>query len=180
MQGYGPAQMAESFRTVRRNTIAIAEECSEEQYAFRPAAGVRSVGELLAHIAVIPAWQIGLHTDRVNHVDFATFGASLARAAEAERALTAKSAILHALRTSGDEFAAFLDRQTPDVLEERVTFPPPVKPESKTRFEMLLGVKEHEMHHRGQLMVYQRLLGIVPHLTRQREAMRAAAGVPRT
>lgn len=28
------------------------------------------------------------------------------------------------------------------------------------------------MHHRGQLMLIQRMLGIVPHLTRQREARR--------
>ena len=40
---------------------------------------------------------------------------------------------------------------------------------------MLLSVKEHEMHHRGQLMVAQRLLGIVPHLTRAREAQLAQA-----
>jgi uncharacterized damage-inducible protein DinB len=32
---------------------------------------------------------------------------------------------------------------------------------------MLLSVKEHEMHHRGQLMLIERMLGIVPHLTRQ-------------
>ena len=51
-------------------------------------------------------------------------------------------------------------------------------PPSKSRFEMLLGAKEHEMHHRGQLMVIQRLLGITPHLTRKRQdamAARAAA-----
>ena len=35
---------------------------------------------------------------------------------------------------------------------------------------MLLSVKEHEMHHRGQLMLIERQLGIVPHLTREREA----------
>jgi uncharacterized damage-inducible protein DinB len=34
---------------------------------------------------------------------------------------------------------------------------------------MLLGAKEHEMHHRGQLMLIERMLGIVPHLTRQME-----------
>ena len=34
---------------------------------------------------------------------------------------------------------------------------------------MILSVKEHEMHHRGQVMLVQRMLGIVPHLTRQRE-----------
>ena len=35
---------------------------------------------------------------------------------------------------------------------------------------MLLSVKEHEMHHRAQLMLIERLLGIVPHGTRQRQA----------
>ena len=47
--------------------------------------------------------------------------------------------------------------------------PPGATPATKSRFEMLLSVKEHEMHHRGQLMVAQRLLGSVPHLTRSRE-----------
>ena len=46
---------------------------------------------------------------------------------------------------------------------------------SKTRFEMILGTKEHEMHHRAQLMVIERLLGIVPHLTRQRQEAREKA-----
>jgi uncharacterized damage-inducible protein DinB len=38
---------------------------------------------------------------------------------------------------------------------------------------MLLAVKEHEMHHRAQLMLVERMLGITPHLTRQREEMMA-------
>jgi uncharacterized damage-inducible protein DinB len=46
---------------------------------------------------------------------------------------------------------------------------------SKSRFEMLLGTKEHEMHHRAQLTVIERLLGIVPHLTRNRQAVRETA-----
>ncbi len=39
---------------------------------------------------------------------------------------------------------------------------------------MLLGVKEHEMHHRAQLMLVERMLGITPHLTRQNEQRMAA------
>jgi uncharacterized damage-inducible protein DinB len=35
-------------------------------------------------------------------------------------------------------------------------------------------VKEHEMHHRGQLMLVERMLGITPHLTRDMQARRAA------
>jgi len=32
-----------------------------------------------------------------------------------------------------------------------------------------MAIKEHEMHHRGQLMVVERILGIKPHLTRNME-----------
>ena len=45
--------------------------------------------------------------------------------------------------------------------------PPGADPATKSRFEMLLSPKEHEMHHRGQLMTMQRMIGLVPHLTRQ-------------
>ena len=40
-------------------------------------------------------------------------------------------------------------------------------------------MKQHEMHHRAQVMVYQRLLGLVPHLTRERQA-RMGPLTPRT
>jgi len=45
--------------------------------------------------------------------------------------------------------------------------PPGMTPANRTRFEMILGVKEHEMHHRAQLMLIERQLGIIPHITRQ-------------
>ena len=64
-------------------------------------------------------------------------------------------------------------------LAEQVTMPPQMQPPTKSRFEMLLGAKEHEMHHRAQLMTLQRMIGQVPHLTRQMQerfaAMAAAA-----
>jgi uncharacterized damage-inducible protein DinB len=34
------------------------------------------------------------------------------------------------------------------------------------------------MHHRAQLMVFERLLGLVPHLTRQRQARMAQPKQP--
>ena len=56
-----------------------------------------------------------------------------------------------------------------------IPFSPPAEPPTKSRFEMILSAKEHEMHHRAQLMVFERLLGLVPHLTRQRQARIAPA-----
>ena len=46
--------------------------------------------------------------------------------------------------------------------------------------EALMSAKEHEMHCRAQLMLIERMLGIVPHLTRkyaemEREMREAAA-----
>jgi uncharacterized damage-inducible protein DinB len=176
MTYYGGKEMAAAFRTVRKNTIQIAEEIPEAQYGFRVTPDVMTVAQELAHIACSPMWQILAHsTDKKHFISFEDFGAYRGRAQAMEQALTTKTAIVEALRTHGDEFARFLESLSPETLAEEVGFPPPVQPASRTRFEMLLGAKEHEMHHRGKLMVVQRLLGLVPHLTRGRQQMQAAA-----
>ena len=46
---------------------------------------------------------------------------------------------------------------------------------SVSRFEMLLATKEHELQHRAQLTVIQRMLGLVPHFTRALPPRRARA-----
>ncbi len=80
------------------------------------------------------------------------------------------------LETEGARFASWLESLSADFLNE--TFTDPMGKNARTRFEGLLSAKEHEMHHRGLLMLMERILGIVPHLTRQmqeRMAARAAA-----
>ena len=52
MTYYGSKELAASFRTVRNNTVKLAEEIPEDQYSFRAAPDCRSVGESLVHIAV--------------------------------------------------------------------------------------------------------------------------------
>jgi uncharacterized damage-inducible protein DinB len=74
-----------------------------------------------------------------------------------------KQEILSLLEDSGEEFARWLDMLQDDFLGEQVGMPDGTL---KSRFEMLLAVKEHEMHHRAQVMLMQRMLGIVPHGTR--------------
>ncbi len=83
--------------------------------------------------------------------------------------LTSKAAIIDALTSRGETFAAGLEAMSEGALAEVVAFGPPIPGPGKSRFEMLLGVKEHEMHHRGQLNLIERMLGIVPHLTRARQ-----------
>ena len=175
MTYYGSKNLADSFRTVRKNTLTIANEIPEAQYGYKVTPDVMSVGEMLAHLAVAPMWQIDLHSKKIDQVDFAYFGARMQQTMAEQSALRTKAEIVAALTEQGEAFAAFLESVDEAALASTVSFPPPVQPSTKSRFEMLMGAKEHEMHHRGQLMLIQRLLGQVPELTRRREAFRAQA-----
>jgi uncharacterized damage-inducible protein DinB len=171
MTYYTGKDLARSFRVVRKNTIQVAEEIPESSYGFRAAPDTRTVAETLAHVAAGPRWQRVLHGDeRKTFVSFEDFGRYMADVGAYEATLTTRAAILDALARDGEALAAWLESLTEDMLGEIVSFPPPVDPPTKSRFELLLGIKEHEMHHRAQLMVVERLLGIVPHLTRARQA----------
>ena len=60
---YGPKQLTDSIRTVRKNTILIAEDIPEEQYGYRPTADSRSVAENLIHIAMVSRLDRILHEE---------------------------------------------------------------------------------------------------------------------
>jgi uncharacterized damage-inducible protein DinB len=179
MTYYGTKEMAASFRTVRGNTIKIAEEIPEESYSYRAAPGCRSIAETLIHIAVEARLQeqvhIVEHRDTLVGFDFFAF---MGRQAAEEQVKRSKAEILAMLYTEGEKYAKALEGLSEAFLAETVQYPQGMVPPSKSRFEMLIAPKEHEMHHRGQLMVIQRMLGMVPPLTRQMQeriaAMKAA------
>jgi uncharacterized damage-inducible protein DinB len=176
MTYYTGSDLARSFRTVRQNTIQIARDIPESQYGFRATPDTRTVAELLAHIAAQSRWTHRLHgVDRRTSLGFEDFRDYIAEANTWAAALTSPAAILAALEHEGQAFATWLESLTEADLAEPIRFSPPADPAQKSRFEMLLGTKEHEMHHRGQLMLMQRILGVVPHLTRARQARVAAA-----
>jgi uncharacterized damage-inducible protein DinB len=175
MSCYGPQQMADAFRTVRDNTVKIAEEIPEQHYGYRATPETRSIAESLVHIALSTRFAEQLHfTERRNNMDGFDFPTLFSKMAAEERAPRSKAEILELLRSEGGKFTAQLAAFPEDALAETVSFPKGMVPQAKSRFEMLLAAKEHEMHHRGQLMVIERLLGITPHLTRQMEERMAA------
>ena len=167
MIDYGGKELAASFRTVRNNTIQVAEEIPDDKFSFKAAPGVRSVGQTLVHIALGPSFQTHIHGNKIDDLKKVNFQELMQKAGAEEAKVRSKTEIIAFLRSEGDRFAAFLEEVPESVLAERVAMPPGAEPASKSRFEMLLGPKEHEMHHRGQLMVVQRMIGQVPHLTRQ-------------
>jgi uncharacterized damage-inducible protein DinB len=172
MTYYGPKELASSFRTVRQNTIQIAEDIPESQYGFQPAPGTRTVAQTLVHIAMLPRFQREMaNVKSFEGFDFAKFRAD---AAAEEAKPRTKAELIQLLRDGGEDYARWVETLKEDFLGQVFTFPAGAQPPSRTRFDMLLSVKEHEMHHRAQLMVIERLLGITPHLTRRQEERMAA------
>lgn len=173
MRHYGSKELAASFRTVRKNTLLAAEDIPEDKYDFSPADGFMTVEKLLTHIAIGYRFQHQVHAvEKLSDMadfDWMTLIGELEEEAAKSRS---KAQVIELLEQTAEIWASFLEELSDDFLAERVSFPEDFGGDSKSRFEMILSVKEHEMHHRGQLMLIQRLLGIVPHLTRQREARR--------
>jgi uncharacterized damage-inducible protein DinB len=166
MSIYGGKELGRQFRTVRQNTIQVAEDIPEEHYSHVPAPECRSVGQMLTHLAVAPQmWEEVHGKQRVMTLVGFDFLALAERAKNEESKPRRKAEILELLRSRGESFAAWLETLTPEMLSEMITVADGSG--TKSRFEQLLGAKEHEMHHRAQLMLIERQLGIVPHLTRQ-------------
>ena len=167
MTYYGGKELAAAFRTVRKNTIQIAEDIPENKYDFKPAPDSRSVRETLAHVATSTNFQHAVHSTKVTDMKTVNFPELFQRFVAEEQKPRTKAELVGYLKSEGDTFAAFLESLPEPFLSEVVTMTPQGGGGQKTRFEMLLGAKEHEMHHRGQLMTIERILGVVPHLTRQ-------------
>ena len=163
MSLYGVRQLAASMRAVRQNTILIAGDIPESSFAFRATPQTRSVAETLIHIAWLGTADRFMHEERrLDSLDGFDFPALLEKSASEEKVARSRAEIIELLRVEGDRAAQWVEALPDAFMSERVRLP---GGGSVTRFEMLLGTKEHELQHRAQLTVIERLLGIVPRFT---------------
>src|SRR5947208_16709078 len=123
MTYYGAKDLAESFRTVRKNTIIIAEEIPEDRYSFRAAPETRTVAQTLYHVAAVPGVQNQIHAvERRTTLEGFDFPGYIRRLMAEEQEPRTKAQIVALLRESGDQWAQWLD------LAERVTHPAGIAP----------------------------------------------------
>jgi uncharacterized damage-inducible protein DinB len=166
MSSYGGRELASGFRTVRKNTIQVAEDIPESQYGHVAAPECKSVARMLVHIGIATRiWDEIHRKQRLTAMAGVNFLEMRERFEAEEAKPRTKAEIVELLRTEGEQFAAWLETLTAEFLAEMVTERDGKS--AKSRFEGLLSAKEHEMHHRAQLMLIERQLGIVPHITRQ-------------
>jgi len=168
MTYYGGKELATAFRTVRKNTIQVAEDIPEDKYNFAAVHDVRTVEKLLTHIALANRFQYRLHAiEKRNTLEGFNFPALLQEMIAEEAKPRTKAEVIELLKSEGEKWANFVEGLSEEFLAETIAMPAGGSPPERTRFDMIMSVKEHEMHHRGQLMLIERIIGIVPHLTRQ-------------
>src|SRR5262249_37032837 len=131
MTYYGAKELAEAYRTVRKNTLIIANEIPEDKYSFQATPETRTVAETLTHIALSPRMAYHLHKELqltdLTGFDSPTFFAGLM--AEAGKPRT-KDEIIALLSEEGEKVAGWMETLSEDFLGTRVTFPAGMEPPS--------------------------------------------------
>jgi uncharacterized damage-inducible protein DinB len=143
------------YEAVKRNLSAMVEKMPEEHFAFKPAPGIRTFGEAVAHVADAQARNCHLVS-----------GAG-SKTLDADKKKT-KAELLAALREScaicDVAFAALTDGQANEMVRMgQSSF-------ELTRLSLLVSMIAHSNEQHGYMAVYLRLKGIVPPST---EAMNA-------
>jgi uncharacterized damage-inducible protein DinB len=154
-------QICEQWQDVRNGLIKEVELIPAVQFEFRAAAETRSVLELLQHIIESERVLVGeICRDNTN---FARgFPAMIADFAPNVREAKTKEEVIDLLRSSLDESKAKACEFGDANLDQMMTR---FDGKQAPRVGMLNFTIAHEMYHRGQLTVYERLLGIEPALT---------------
>jgi uncharacterized damage-inducible protein DinB len=160
---YGIRQLVDSMRAVRANTIAMADDIPDSKYDYRATPLSRSVAETLVHIAWLATSDRIVHEEaHIDSVEGFDFPALLRKSEVEEKRGRTKAEILELLHVEGERQTMWLESLSDTFLSERVQLP---GGGSVSRFEMFLATKEHELQHRAQLTVIDRLIGVVPRFT---------------
>jgi len=134
---------------VSRQLVALAEAIPADKYAWRPAPGVRSVSEVLMHIAMANFYLLSVTGPKMP--------AGLA-SLSMEKTVTAKPEVIDWLKRSLEAVKTAHAALTPADFQRKVT----IGDRTATVDGMYLRIIVHANEHMGQLVAYARMNGIVP------------------
>jgi uncharacterized damage-inducible protein DinB len=154
-------KLIESWTEVRNGLIDEANQIPADQFGFQPAPDTRSVRQLLHHLVESQKFLVGEACRPDTNLMRNSFAENIKQYAPGVRDVNDKDALLNLLRTTMDEAADHLRNHAGELENTMKRFDG--KEMGKMAF-MSFAIA-HEMYHRGQLTVYERLLNIEPALT---------------
>ena len=154
------SDVAADLARTGQKLVALAEAIPAEKYGWRPVEGVRSVSEVLMHVAnanllLPPGLGATPPADRALPQDMP---AAMAWMKEREATTTAKDDVVRELRQSIDYAAGAVGTVATPALEESIDFLG--FPASRRAYVLILLTHNHE--HLGQAIAYARSLGVTP------------------
>jgi uncharacterized damage-inducible protein DinB len=151
----GPAaDLLFPFSDLQQHVLALAGAIPEEKYDWRPAADVRSIREVLLHIAYGNRFIMSLSNGLDPEERLKQAGNQL----KAEKEPLSKERVIQALTESFRDVRTQLETATGGSLSRDVDF----WGTATTRRAVLAFLDTHIAEHEGQLIAYARMIGIVP------------------
>jgi uncharacterized damage-inducible protein DinB len=136
------------WRHVSNQLIALAEATPADNFAWRPAPGVRSTSEIYMHIVTANFYLLSV-TGPAMPTDLKE---------DAEKTVTSKPEVIAWLKRSLEAVRKAHAAETPADLARRVR----VEGRDSTVDAMYLRIIIHDNEHMGQLVAYARMTGVVP------------------
>jgi uncharacterized damage-inducible protein DinB len=127
--------------------LALAQATPAEKFSWRPAPGIRSIGEVYMHIAVANFYLVSVTGPKEPAVSVSM-----------EKTVTAKADVIDWLKRSLDAVATARAQLKPGDLQRKVT----IYGKVVTVDGMYLRIIVHANEHMGQSIAYARMNGIVP------------------
>ena len=148
LTGFRADYVADAER-VGKKMIDLAEAMPADKYGWRPAAGVRSVGEVYVHVVASNNFYVGLLGGRpVEGVSF-----------DSEKTMTDKAQIVAALKKSMESVRAAGAAVSDADMDRKVKLS---RGRELTERGVMLQVLTHTHEHLGQSIAYARMNGVTP------------------
>lgn len=161
-----------TWKEIRDGLIGEAGQIPAEQFSFQATPETRSVAQILQHVVESQKTLVGESCRPEPNLMRQSFADHAKEYAPEVQAISDKNGLLELLRSSMEVSEATL-RAHGDKLNDSIRR---FDGKEITKLQFLQFATSHEMYHRGQLTVYERLLAIEPVLTQRLKKVFAQAG----
>jgi uncharacterized damage-inducible protein DinB len=152
-----------SWREVRKGLIDEANQIPADKFSFQPVSDSRSVRRLLQHLIESQKFLVGEACRPDTNLLRGSFADNVKLYAPGVTEVDDKDELLKLLHDSMEESAIKLTAAGDELRNTMKRF----DGKEMTKQAFMSFVIAHEMYHRGQLTVYERLLSIEPALTQR-------------
>ncbi len=139
------ANYIETWDRIHKQSVKVMKVAPSDKFDWRPVSSAMPLGELMRHLPLGERFLTCVILQKeLPNIDFNTFNTT--------------EEVITAFDSSHEECKQALSALSEGELGENVNF----AGRSVPRRALLQAICEHEIHHRGQLYTYVRIVGVVP------------------